>query len=166
MSGGKYGDSARHRRYAHLTVDELRVQEGVSSEEWFDELRARGILQPASDEPRLPWPTEPLLPPDALERFLEEREYGRGRLSNPPSDGDVDGGNAISDEKQDDEARPRPYAHLTVDELRVKEGVSSEEWFEELVARGIITPPVEGAKLLRPIAHRPGAVERFLRERC
>jgi hypothetical protein len=61
------------RPYAHLTVDELRKVEHLTDEEWFDELRARGILVPAYDGPPQPWPTKPLLPPGALERFLKER---------------------------------------------------------------------------------------------
>ena len=66
------------RPYAHLTVDELRRVENLTDEEWFDELRARGILVPAYDG--LPQddgaPFQRLrgtLPPGALERFLKER---------------------------------------------------------------------------------------------
>ena len=61
------------RPYAHLNVDELRKVEDLTDEEWFDELRARGILVPAYDGPPKPWPPEPVLPPGALERFLKER---------------------------------------------------------------------------------------------
>ena len=65
------------------------------------------------------------------------------------------------------EPKPRPYAHLTVDELRKVEDLTDEEWFDELEARGIITPPKDPtAKIMppkRPLP--PGALERFLKER-
>ncbi len=66
------------RPHAHLTVEELRRHEHITDEEWFDELRARGILVPAYDGPPKNGgaPFQKLkgtLPPGALERFLKER---------------------------------------------------------------------------------------------
>ena len=62
------------RPYARLTVDELRDVEGLTNAEWFEELRARGILVPAYDGPPQPFaPVNPPVPPGALERFLKER---------------------------------------------------------------------------------------------
>ena len=61
--------------------------------------------------------------------------------------------------------RPRPYAHLTVDELREVEEL--EEWFDELRARGIVSHnnKVPGQLSIKPVARVPGALERFLKER-
>ena len=62
------------RPYRHLTVDELREVEPLTDAEWFEELRARGILVPAYDGPPQPFaPVNPPVPPGALERFLKER---------------------------------------------------------------------------------------------
>ncbi len=66
----------RQRPYQHLTVDELREVEELTIEERLDELRARGILQPAWDGPPPAEPFKPVSPPvptGALERFLKER---------------------------------------------------------------------------------------------
>ena len=71
----------------------------------------------------------------------------------------------MPDAEQHKEPKSRPYAHLTVDELRKVEDLTNAEWFDELEARGIISPAVENAKPIRPIAHRPGALARFLKER-
>ena len=66
----------QQRPHQHLTVDELREVEELTIEERLDELRARGILQPAWNGPP---PTEPFkpvsppVPPGALERFLKQR---------------------------------------------------------------------------------------------
>ena len=73
MPDAEQHEDPKPRPYAHLTVDELRKVETLTDEEWFDELRARGILVRAYDGPPQPWPTKPLLPPGALERFLKER---------------------------------------------------------------------------------------------
>ena len=64
------------RPYAHLTLDQLRDLEHITSEEWFGELRARGIILPAYDGPPPPHPFKPVdppVPPGGLERFLKER---------------------------------------------------------------------------------------------
>ncbi|MCE2501580.1 MAG: hypothetical protein J4G13_12070 [Dehalococcoidia bacterium] len=71
----------------------------------------------------------------------------------------------MTDAEQHKEPNPRPYAHLTVDELRKVETLTDEEWFDELEARGIITPAKDDAKPIRPVARRPGALARFLKER-
>jgi hypothetical protein len=66
----------QQRPYQHLTVDELREVEELTIEERLDELRARGILQPAWDGPPPAEPFKPVsppVPPGALERFLKER---------------------------------------------------------------------------------------------
>ena len=63
------------RPYARLTVDELRDVEGLTNEEWFEELRARGIIQGGTKGPG-PLslkPVSPPVPPGALQRFLKER---------------------------------------------------------------------------------------------
>ena len=61
---------------------------------------------------------------------------------------------------------PRPYRHLTVDELRQVPDLSDDEWIDELRARGVIVPAYDGPpEELKPIAYLPGAVERFLKER-
>ena len=61
----------------------------------------------------------------------------------------------------------RPYQHLTVDELREVEELTTEEWFDELRARGIISrnKKVPGELSVKPVARVPGALERFLKER-
>ena len=66
---------------------------------------------------------------------------------------------------EDKEPKPRPYAHLDVDELRKVKHLTDEEWFDELRARGILVPALDQEAPLRPIAHRPGALARFLKER-
>ena len=73
----------------------------------------------------------------------------------------------MSDAEQHQEPKPRPYAHLTVDELRKVEDLTNEEWFDELEARGIITPAVKNAPPLSALQGTlpPGALERFLKER-
>ena len=61
---------------------------------------------------------------------------------------------------------PRPYGHLTVDELRQVPDLSDDEWIDELRVRGVIVPAYDGPpEELKPIAYLPGAVERFLKER-
>ena len=61
--------------------------------------------------------------------------------------------------------KPRPYAHLTTDELRDVE-MTQEERLEELRARGIIRGGFYGPpQPLKPVARVPGALERFLKER-
>ena len=61
---------------------------------------------------------------------------------------------------------PRPHRHLTVDELRRHAHITDAEWFQELAARGIMVRAYDGPEQpLRPIAHRPGALDRFLQER-
>ena len=61
----------------------------------------------------------------------------------------------------------RPYQHLTVDELREVEELTTEEWFDELEARGVISrnTKVPGELSVKPVARVPGALERFLKER-
>ena len=60
----------------------------------------------------------------------------------------------------------RPYQHLTVDELREVEELTTEEWFDELRARGIIGGGFYGQpQPLKPVARVPGALDRFLKER-
>ena len=62
-------------------------------------------------------------------------------------------------------AKPRPYAHLTVDELRDVD-MTQEERLEELRARGVIRGGFYGPpQPLKPVAHVPGGLERFLKER-
>ena len=63
-------------------------------------------------------------------------------------------------------AKPRPYAHLTVDELRDVE-MTAEERAEELFARGIISrnKKIPGQLSIKPVARVPGALEHFLKER-
>ena len=78
MSDPEQHKDPKPRPYAHLTVDELRKVEELTDEEWFDELRARGILVPAYDGPPkndgVPFQQlRGTLPPGALERFLKER---------------------------------------------------------------------------------------------
>ena len=65
--------TAKTRPYQHLTVDELRE---VALPERLEELRARGLIQPAWDGPPPAEPfksVSPPVPPGALERFLKER---------------------------------------------------------------------------------------------
>lgn len=61
--------------YAHLTLDQLRTLEHLTAEQWFEELRARGILQgkPKGAGVLNIKPVYPPVPPGALERFLKER---------------------------------------------------------------------------------------------
>lgn len=61
----------------------------------------------------------------------------------------------------------RPYQHLTVDELREVEELTTEEWFDELEARGVVSrnTKVPGELSVKPVARVPGALERFLKER-
>ena len=71
-------EELQFRPHSHLSVDELRKVEGLTDEEWWDELRARGILVPAYDGPPqddgAPFASlRGTLPPGALERFLKER---------------------------------------------------------------------------------------------
>ena len=67
---------------------------------------------------------------------------------------------------EDKEPKPRPYAHLDIDELRKVKHLTDEEWFDELRARGILVPAYDGPpEPFRPIARRPGALARFLKER-
>ncbi len=78
MPDEKHANQPKPRPYAHLTVDELRKVETLTDAEWFDELRARGILVRSYDGPAANRgvPFEQLrgtLPPGALERFLKER---------------------------------------------------------------------------------------------
>ena len=78
MPDAEQHQEPKSRPYAHLTVDELRKVETLTDAEWFDELRARGILVRAYDGPpeNDAAPFERLrgtLPPGALERFLKER---------------------------------------------------------------------------------------------
>lgn len=61
------------RPHRHLTVEELRRHEHITDAEWFRELAARGIMVRAYDGPEKPFRPMNLLPPGALERFLEER---------------------------------------------------------------------------------------------
>ena len=62
--------------------------------------------------------------------------------------------------------KPRPYAHLTVAELRDVE-MTQEERVEELQVRGVIGGgnPEHRHFLFKPVAHVPGALEQFLKER-
>ena len=78
----------------------------------------------------------------------------------------------MPDAEQREEPKSRPYAHLTVDELRTIEHLTDEEWFDELHARGILVPAYDGPpknggapfqKLKGTLP--PGALERFLKER-
>ena len=74
----------------------------------------------------------------------------------------------MSDDTPDTQPKPRPHQHLSVEELRRHEHITDEEWFEELEARGILVPAYDGPeppKPFRPIAYRPGALARFLKER-
>ena len=62
--------------------------------------------------------------------------------------------------------KPRPYAHLTTDELRdVK--MTQEERVAELRARGILRGGNKkpGQLSVKPVARVPGALEHFLKER-
>lgn len=61
------------RPHQHLSVEELRRHEHITDEEWFQELEARGIIVRAYDGPEQPIRPINLLPPGALERFLQER---------------------------------------------------------------------------------------------
>lgn len=63
-------------------------------------------------------------------------------------------------------AKPRPYAHLTIDELRDVE-MTPEERLAELRARGILRGGNKkpGQLSVKPVARVPGALEHFLKER-
>lgn len=61
-------------------------------------------------------------------------------------------------------AKPRPYQHLTVDELR-EVNLTPEERLAELRARGIISRAAGPWRPFEPVARVPGALERFLKER-
>ena len=72
----------------------------------------------------------------------------------------------MSDQIETNGPQPRPHQHLSVDELRRHEHITDEEWFQELEARGILVRAYDGPEVpMRPIIHRPGALERFLKER-
>ena len=72
----------------------------------------------------------------------------------------------MSDQVETNGQQPRPHQHLTVEELRRHEHITDEEWFQELKARGILVRAYDGPeKPLRPIAHCPGVLEQFLKER-
>ena len=62
--------------------------------------------------------------------------------------------------------KPRPYAHLTTDELRDVE-MTQEERVAELRARGILRGGNKkpGQLSVKPIVRVPGALEHFLKER-
>lgn len=62
---------------------------------------------------------------------------------------------------------PRPYAHLTTDELRDVEELTTEERLDELRARGILRGGGKkpGQLSVKPVARVPGALEHFLKER-
>lgn len=62
--------------------------------------------------------------------------------------------------------KPRPYAHLTVDELRDVE-MTPEERVAELRARGVLRGGNKkpGQLSVKPVARVPGALEHFLKER-
>ncbi|MDE2785787.1 MAG: hypothetical protein OXL37_03915 [Chloroflexota bacterium] len=65
-------------------------------------------------------------------------------------------------------AKPRPYAHVSAAELRNVEGITHREILEELRARGLVSKACDGPpppKLIQPVAHIPGGLERFLKER-
>ena len=66
------------------------------------------------------------------------------------------------------ERAKRPYAHLTLEQLRELEHITSEEWFEELRARDIIKGKPKGVGVLniKPVGRVPGALDRFLKERA
>ena len=75
----------------------------------------------------------------------------------------------MSDDTPDTQPKPRPHQHLSVEELRRHEHITDEEWFEELEARGILVPASDQLGPRKPfpkIAHRPGVLARFLRERA
>ena len=61
------------RPHRHLSVEELRRHEHITDAEWFQELEARGIIVRAYDGPEQPFRPINLLPPGALDRFLQER---------------------------------------------------------------------------------------------
>ena len=69
----------------------------------------------------------------------------------------------MPDAEQHREPKPRPYAHLTVDELRKVNNLTTRNGFDELEARGISSPAVENAKPIMAQAHRPGALRGFLK---
>lgn len=59
------------RPHKHLTIDELRAHTHITEEEWFSELRARGILVGGNKPWHPPQKVERI--PGALARFLKER---------------------------------------------------------------------------------------------
>ncbi len=59
--------------YAHLTLDQLRTLEHLTAEQWFDELRARGILQGKPKGVGVLNIKPVGRVPGALDRFLKER---------------------------------------------------------------------------------------------
>ena len=61
-----------------------------------------------------------------------------------------------------------PYAHLTLDQLRALEHLTTEQWFDELRARGILRGKPKGVGVLniKPVGRVPGALDRFLKERA
>ena len=62
--------------------------------------------------------------------------------------------------------KPRPYAHLTTDELRDVE-MTQEERVAELRARGMLRGGNKkpGQLSVKPVVRVPGALEHFLKER-
>ena len=79
-------------------------------------------------------------------------------IPSPPPTGDL---------TPETERVKRPYAHLTLEQLRALEHITSSEWFEELRARGIIRGKPKGVGVLniKPVGRVPGALDRFLKER-
>ena len=59
------------RQHKHLTIDELRAHEHITEEEWFSELRARGVLVGGNKPWHPPQSVERIH--GALARFLKER---------------------------------------------------------------------------------------------
>ena len=59
------------------------------------------------------------------------------------------------------------YHGKPVAEIRPIEGKkkSIEEHFADLERRGIVSPPEDPNAPIEPVAHRPGALQRFLDER-
>ena len=65
-------------------------------------------------------------------------------------------------------AKSRPFAHVPAAELRNVEGITHQEILEELRTRGLVSKAWDGPpppKLIQPVAHIPGGLERFLKER-
>ena len=59
--------------YAHLTLEQLRTLEQLTAEQWFEELRARGILQGKPKGVGVLNIKPVGRVPGALDRFLKER---------------------------------------------------------------------------------------------